>query len=87
MTEESNSQVFRFLRPNSLSSLRQKLFSLSGILVGWGLMVGTAAIFFVERIPNFRRDFFSKLPLDRYAEYCLVSDSDESKDQKQEQDS
>lgn len=84
MTTESNSQVFRFLRPNSLSTLRQKLFSLSGILVGWGLLAGAAAIFFVERIPNFRRDFFSKLPLDRYAEYRVVSESEEGKDQEQD---
>ena len=32
-------------------------------------MAGAAALFLVERIPNFRRDFFSVLPLERYSEY------------------
>lgn len=64
-----SSQLFRFLRPNPSSTLRQKLKSFSSIAVGWGLMAGFAAVFLVERIPNFRKDFFAYLPLERYAEY------------------
>lgn len=72
-----NSQIFRFLRPNSISTLRQNLKSFSSIAVGWGLMAGAAAIFFVERIPKFRQDFFSKLPFERYAEYRIAEDKEE----------
>lgn len=71
------SKLFRFLRPNSTSTLRQTLKSYSSLAIGWGLMLGTAAIFLVERIPNFRRDIFSRLPLERYAEYRQVEGSEE----------
>ena len=63
------SQLFRFLRPSPLSTLRQNLKSFSSIAIGWGLMAGAAVIFLVERIPNFRQDLFSYLPLESYAEY------------------
>lgn len=71
------SQVFQFLRPNSLSSLQQRLKSVSGMAIGWGLMVAAAGLLFVERIPNFRRDFFSILPLERYAEYRIPAKAEE----------
>ena len=71
------SQLFRFLRPNSTSTLRQNLKSFSSIALGWGLMAGCAAIFLVERIPNFRKDFFSLLPLERYAEYRVKPEEDQ----------
>lgn len=64
-----DSKLFRYLRPNSISTLRQHLTSFSSLALGWGLMAGAAAVFLVERIPNFRKDFFSLLPLERYAEY------------------
>lgn len=72
-----DSKLFRFLRPNPSSTLRQTLKSYSGIAIGWGLMLGTAAVFLVERIPNFRKDFFSLLPLERYAEYRKVENEEE----------
>lgn len=52
----------------------QKLRSYSGMAVGWGLMAGAAAVFLVERIPNFRRDLFCKLPVigEHWAEYREV---------------
>ena len=75
-----SSQLFRFLRPNSVSTLRQKLKSFSSIAIGWGLMTGAAAIFLVERIPNFRKDFFSLLPLERYAEYRIKPEEGEVKE-------
>ena len=71
-----DSQLFRFLRPNSTSTFIQNLKSVSNIALGWGLMAGAAAIFFVERIPSFRRDFFSILPLERYAEYRVAPESE-----------
>lgn len=48
-------------------------------LAGWGILAGTVAVFLVERIPAFRRDIFSKLPLigDRYAAY-RVHEEEES---------
>jgi hypothetical protein len=70
------SQLFRFLRPSPLATLRQNLKSFSSVAVGWGLMAGAAAIFLVERIPNFRQDFFSYLPLERYAEYRVKNEED-----------
>ena len=45
--------------------------------IGWGLMVAAAGLLFVERIPNFRRDFFSILPLERYAEYRIPAKAEE----------
>lgn len=46
--------------------------------VGWGLMAGTAAVFLAERIPNFRRDLFCRLPLlgARWAEYRVPADDE-----------
>lgn len=72
------SQLFRFIRPSPLSTLRQNLKSFSSIAVGWGLMAGAAAVFLVERIPNFRKDVFSYLPLERYAEYRVKDEAEGS---------
>lgn len=71
------SQLFRFIRPAPFSSLRQNFKSFSSIAIGWGLMAGTAAVFLIERIPNFRQDFFSLLPLERYAEYRVKPEGDD----------
>lgn len=70
------SQLFRFIRPSPFSTLRQNLKSFSSIAVGWGLMAGVAAIFLVERIPNFRKDVFSLLPIERYAEYRVKNEKE-----------
>ena len=72
------SQLFRFIRPSPLSTLRQNLKSFSSIAVGWGLMAGVAVIFLAERIPNFRQDVFSLLPLERYAEYRVKKEDEKS---------
>lgn len=72
VTIMKDSLLFRFLRPNPFSTIRQQFQSFSSIAVGWGLMAGAAALFLVERIPNFRRDFFSLLPLERYSEYRVI---------------
>lgn len=71
------SQLFLFIRPNSTSTFLQKSKSFASIALGWGLMAGCAAVFFVERIPNFRKDFFSLLPLERYAEYRVKTEGEE----------
>lgn len=83
----NNSKVFRFFKPNPMSTLLQQLKSSAGAAVGWGLLAGTLAIFFVERIPNFRRDFFSKLPIigDRYAEYRVVESSKDKEEEVSEE--
>lgn len=48
-------------------------------MVGWGVFAGAVAFFLVERIPAFRRDIFSKLPVigDRYAAYRVHEEENE----------
>lgn len=72
-------QVFRFMAPNTRQTLTQRFRALAPMAVGWGLMAGTAAIFLVERIPNFRRDIFCKIPIigDHWAEYRSTEESSE----------
>ncbi len=64
-------QVFRFMAPNTRQSFIQRARALTPMAVGWGMMAGAAALFLVERIPNFRRDFFCKIPVigEHWAEY------------------
>lgn len=39
--------------------------------MGWGLLAGAVALFVTERLPMFRRDVYSRVPLlgKRYAAY------------------
>lgn len=73
-------QVFRFMAPNSRQTLTQRARAYAPIAFGWCLMAGAAAVFLVERIPNFRRDIFCKLPLigDHWAEYRSTEDDSSS---------
>jgi hypothetical protein len=62
----------KFYRPASLAdTISNTLRNYQEMAVGWALMAGAAAFFLVERIPNFRRDLFCKLPVigERWAEY------------------
>lgn len=45
-------------------------------------MGGVAALFLTERLPMFRRDFFSQIPLlgNIWASYRLKSDEEDSSD-------
>lgn len=75
----TSSPLFRFFTVAPLNTLRQRLVSNLGMAVGWALMGGTAALFLAERIPNFRRDFFCKLPVigDYWAEYRVTEEAEE----------
>lgn len=57
------------------------LLTRSGAVVGWGIAAGFAALFLTERLPMFRRDIYSRIPLlgDRYADY-RVEDEEASED-------
>lgn len=54
----------------------------SGVATSWALVAGVAALFLTERLPMFRRDFFSQLPLlgHRWASYRPVADEDGDSD-------
>jgi len=51
--------------------MRLSIFDYGKMLVPWALPAGIAVLFFAERLPMVRRDFFCKLPLvgDLYEEY------------------
>lgn len=53
--------------------------------MGWGVAGGIVAVFLVERLPMFRRDIFSRIPLlgERYAEYRSSEEDEEGNGEQQ----
>lgn len=51
----------------------------SKIAIGWGIAGGLAVLFLTERLPMFRRDLFSKVPLigTKYSSYREDKENDD----------
>ena len=47
--------------------------------MGWGVLAGVVALFITERLPMFRRDVYSRVPLlgKRYAAYRQQAEEEE----------